>query len=73
MPVYPGGLPYESTHISVMFRYANVVQSVSVTGARETVTVGDLMEIAGRKLAKIRAPVVGSIPLLLGVVYSFVS
>lgn len=56
MPAYPGGLPYESTHRSVMFRYANVVQSVSVAGARDTVTIGDLMEIAERQLAKIRVP-----------------
>jgi hypothetical protein len=56
MPARPGGLPFDSTNLGAMFRYANVVEGISLGGVRDTVTVSDLMEITDRQLAKIRAP-----------------
>lgn len=59
-PEDPGGLPFESTGFGLVFRYANVFQSatvvsVSVVDAGDHVTITDLMEIAERQLARIRA------------------
>ena len=45
----------DTTEIAIVFRYTNVVELVSVIGARDTVTIADVMEIADRQLAKIQA------------------